>query len=144
MAEAVNEAGDQLFAGAAFRLDQNVGVGRGRLPRAIERLFPGRRMADQRFRVFAKLLGAAQYLLNGKFEFLEAYGLDQIIAGPIAHGFDRVGHATIGGQQDHSRARGRGLHFAHQLETVAARHAHVGDDERMQTGAKLLAALPCR
>jgi hypothetical protein len=140
-AEAVNEARDQLFAGAAFGLDQNVGVGGGRLPRAFERLLPCRGVADQRFRVFAqtlRFLGAAQHLLDGQFEFLEADRLDQVIARPVAHGFDRIGHAAISGQQDHRRARRRSLHLAHQLEAVAAGHAHVGDDQRMRAGAKFL------
>src|ERR1700686_915897 len=97
MAEAVNEAGDQLLAGAALGLDQNVGIGGGRLPRAIKRLLPERRVADQRFGIFAKLLGATQHLLDGEFELFEAYWFDQIIAGSVAHGFDRIGHATISG-----------------------------------------------
>jgi hypothetical protein len=137
-AEAVDEPGNQLFAGAAFGFDQNVGIGGRRLPCALQRLLPCRGVADQRFGVFAKLFGATQHLLHREFEFLEADGFHQVIAGSVAHGFDRIGHATIRGQQDHSRARRGGLHLAHQLETVAARHAHIGDYQRMPAGAKFL------
>jgi hypothetical protein len=51
-AEPVNEAGNQLFAGAAFGFDQNIGIGGRGLPRPIDRLLPRGRVADERFRLF--------------------------------------------------------------------------------------------
>ena len=144
---ALNGAGDQFLARAAFAFDQDGNVGLRRAGAQAEHLLHFRRVGDQIVegetvvRLLLQLLHFAgqgadlELVADRDRDAFGAGGLDQKVVGAGAHGFHGGIDAALGGQHDHRQI---GIGGAQLGENFQA--AHVGHHQVEQHQGDLFAA----
>ena len=140
----VDRARDQLLAGAALARDQHRAVGARDLRHDVEHAAQRAAVADDVLEAVLRAQLALQRAVLG----LEATVLDRLLDEPAHHvevalverllevperaraqRFDRALGAAEARDDDAGQVGVDLVDLPHQLESVQARHAHVGDDE---------------
>jgi len=137
---AVEGAGDEFLAGAAFALDKDGGLGAGDLADQLAQILHDRAATQQFVTAFLVLLiaqvlvdleelGEVLGLLERHLELVRGEGLDEVVERPVAHAIDGGFDGAEAGDDDHERLLGPALEFAQEIGAVAVREPDIDEDE---------------
>ena len=137
----MDRAGDQLLAGAGFAADQAGRVALGDLLHHVEDALQRLARADDLVELVDVLLGVAEVvelvlhalhferLLDLDLHLLDLERLLHVVERADLHRFDGGGHRAERRHQDHGGGRMQRLGGAQDVETVAAAHLQVAQDD---------------
>ncbi len=135
----VDQAGDELLAGAALAGDQHGRLAVGGAPGLLDQVLHGLRAVHQAVLGAAAAEQVAQALVvaaqgpvgqgavDGDEQLGALEGLEQVGGRAQLHGLHGLRHRAVSGEHDHRRARR--LHRAQDVHAVAAGHLHVGEHQ---------------
>ena len=137
---AIEGAGDQFLAGAAFAGDEDGGLGAGDFADRVGANFPWPGLALQivtgivllgvaKVGVDLEELGEVVGLLEGDLQLIGGEGLEQVIERAVAHAVHRGFNGAEAGDHDNQRFLGLGLQFAEQVGAFAIGEADIEENE---------------
>ena len=138
LAEIVQRARHQFLAGAALAGDHHREVGLHQARQRAVDVLHGRRATDQRHGLarlvglaFAvgRLLGVGQGPRHHRQHFGDVEGLGQVLVGADFIGADRRHEGVLRAHHDHRQIGPELLDLGHDVEGIAVRHRHVGDQQ---------------
>ena len=136
-AGAVDGAGQQLLAGAAFARDQHARIGGRHQAGLGQHIGHGLAAADDLFAPTVVTAGIALgpgAQAGGLADLVEQLvaveGLGQVGESAARGGVHRIGDGAVRGQQDHRQGWMLGADLVEQLQSVQARQAHIADHQR--------------
>ncbi len=139
----VNRPRDELFAGSAFSLDEDRGLGRSGQTDEVEDFAHRLGLADDppEAVLARKLLFQAPVLfgelpplgplLDGEQDFLVLEGLGNVVERALPHRLDRALDRRVGGDDDHDGVRISPADLAQDFQTRAVGEHEVQEDQVM-------------
>jgi hypothetical protein len=136
---AVERAGDELLAGAAFALDEDGGVGAGDAAEEGPEFLDGRALAEELtagvFGVLAEEavdldeVGVLGGLLEDEIDLVRGEGFDEVVEGAVAHALDGGLDGAKAGDDDDEGALGAGGDGFEEVGAFAVREADIDEEE---------------